>query len=290
MTTAPSTPRFFLAKYVPDLVRMEPKNIGVVAWAEGQTAARFLGEDRGEGTLSRLPRRLGASQRSLYQQWVEYWRHQLQQPSLTRSGNGRAVPRESPEFLDVLATKSKPGCMLVDAGIVRDDEPPLAISTLVDELFETLVLEEAERTVGDPQGEAISLRNAARAAFSQSNLKTRDDYREKYDWLCLVNGVQRTLRIDHALKLPFETEPPTAIFQHVLLKRQNSVMGTAFLFDRAKENGVRPERCTALVYATERDIQDGDLQDSLDLLASYGAVVNLSDLSQAIQQLSWIAS
>ena len=39
-----NTPRYLLAKYIPDPLRMEPRNIGVVLWAEGNVAARFVGE------------------------------------------------------------------------------------------------------------------------------------------------------------------------------------------------------------------------------------------------------
>ena len=34
-----ATPRFLIAKYAPDLRRMEPRNIGVIVWNEGTTAA-----------------------------------------------------------------------------------------------------------------------------------------------------------------------------------------------------------------------------------------------------------
>ena len=40
-----NTPRDLLAKYIPDPLRMEPRNIGVVLWADGNvTAWRFAGE------------------------------------------------------------------------------------------------------------------------------------------------------------------------------------------------------------------------------------------------------
>ena len=39
-----STPRYLIAKYIPDLQRVEPQNIGVIVWAPGVAAARFAAE------------------------------------------------------------------------------------------------------------------------------------------------------------------------------------------------------------------------------------------------------
>ena len=48
-----NTPRYLLAKYIPDHLRMEPRNIGVVLWAEGNVTARFFGESDATDSRSR---------------------------------------------------------------------------------------------------------------------------------------------------------------------------------------------------------------------------------------------
>lgn len=39
-----NTPRYLIAKYIPDLRRMEPRNIGVIVWSPQGVAARFAAE------------------------------------------------------------------------------------------------------------------------------------------------------------------------------------------------------------------------------------------------------
>src|SRR5512140_1749356 len=97
-----SVPRYLVAKYVPDPFRMEPRNIGVVVWADGQIAARFLGENGSEASRIRLPNRLHVSDRRQYEKWIRYWRHQLSMPALTRGSDGMTAGRETPEFLEIL--------------------------------------------------------------------------------------------------------------------------------------------------------------------------------------------
>jgi hypothetical protein len=43
------TPRYLIANYIPDLRRMEPRNIGVVLWALGAVVREPLGESRETG-------------------------------------------------------------------------------------------------------------------------------------------------------------------------------------------------------------------------------------------------
>ena len=84
--------RFLVAKYIPDLRRMEPKNIGIIAWNDGRTAARFLGEDDGP------PRYLGVRDRNNYAQWLTSWRSQLARP-FVEAGRNERVRKQDVNFL-----------------------------------------------------------------------------------------------------------------------------------------------------------------------------------------------
>lgn len=73
MEPAMSAVRYLVAKYVPDLRRMEPKNIGVVVWSDGVVAARFAAEcPEKSGTVD--DRCVPGFVRSLsaYKQWVRF--------------------------------------------------------------------------------------------------------------------------------------------------------------------------------------------------------------------------
>lgn len=67
---------FLKVQYVPDLLRDEPVNVGVVVRRAGEVAARFLGEVE-PGHLD--GRRLKSfASTSAYTQWVTYWRRVLE--------------------------------------------------------------------------------------------------------------------------------------------------------------------------------------------------------------------
>jgi hypothetical protein len=66
---------YFIAQYVPDLFRREPRNIGVLVEKDGRVAAQFLGEIQ-PGELDGRKLR-GFDYPHVYRQWVEYWRDQV---------------------------------------------------------------------------------------------------------------------------------------------------------------------------------------------------------------------
>lgn len=73
---------YWIARYVPDTFRNEPRNVGVVVALNGVVAARFLGE-RADGVFDgRLLR--GLSHPQVYGQWRAYWRSKLNVPALER--------------------------------------------------------------------------------------------------------------------------------------------------------------------------------------------------------------
>jgi hypothetical protein len=65
--------RYLIAKYIPNLARMEPKNVGVFLHMDGRLFARFIGE-RNLALDLRAVRSL-VSHTGTYKQWIEYWRH-----------------------------------------------------------------------------------------------------------------------------------------------------------------------------------------------------------------------
>jgi hypothetical protein len=67
--------KYWVAKYIEDPVRNEPRNIGVIVHSDSAWAARFAGE-RDDGTVD--GRRLqNFKYADVYKQWLQYWREQL---------------------------------------------------------------------------------------------------------------------------------------------------------------------------------------------------------------------
>jgi hypothetical protein len=71
------TTRYLVVRYISDLARREPKNIGVVlASAQGVTA-KFLGERDNKLDLRSV--RSLVSHTASYKQWIDYWRYVISQ-------------------------------------------------------------------------------------------------------------------------------------------------------------------------------------------------------------------
>src|SRR5262245_34785589 len=67
-----NTLRYAVAKYVPDLLRQEPRNIGVFVIGNEDAASRLLGEtSSGALDLRRVP---FVNDRSVYAEWYAYWK------------------------------------------------------------------------------------------------------------------------------------------------------------------------------------------------------------------------
>ena len=79
---------YLIAKYVDDIRRNEPINVGVVVFGGGGVAARFEGEDD-EGRLDKRRIRRRVSGRDAYGAWVQHWRR------LVETGDERALLQAS---------------------------------------------------------------------------------------------------------------------------------------------------------------------------------------------------
>ncbi|HEY1068705.1 MAG TPA: hypothetical protein VGE52_21460, partial [Pirellulales bacterium] len=133
--------RFSIAKYVPDLRRMEPRNIGVVVWSETGVAARFAGEFAsrpGEVDGRSIPKFVNSA--SAYRQWIRHWRKVLDKPSV-RSSSGELTSRSSPAFLKALAGDERGNYYLVESGELLDPPEPEGIEVFTAWLYEQLVAE-----------------------------------------------------------------------------------------------------------------------------------------------------
>lgn len=64
--------RWLLAKYVPDIGRNEPRNVGLILLRGDEVAMRFVGQQP-DGSIDGRSARVVRSA-SVYKGWVEYWR------------------------------------------------------------------------------------------------------------------------------------------------------------------------------------------------------------------------
>jgi hypothetical protein len=141
-------PRILIAKYIPDVFRDEPRNIGVVLWTPDAVAARFLGEKPdapGEVNDSEIPAFVHSPH--AYKQWVRYWRRGIDK--LLGGGADR---------LDSLRRTGPSNYHLADAGVIAEPIPRTELPQAVQKLFESHVAPQppAEQGPGKQAGGGAS--------------------------------------------------------------------------------------------------------------------------------------
>jgi hypothetical protein len=133
------TPKYLLAKFIPDLDRFEPRNIGVVVWSPHGVEARFLAERPGaSGGIDDRSIPSFVTDRSAYHQWIQFWQAELQKPEIETS-DGRRIARSTPEFLEALQSWNRGNFHLAEGGMLLDPLDDDDLTGLAEYLFRVLV-------------------------------------------------------------------------------------------------------------------------------------------------------
>jgi hypothetical protein len=143
MEPSPQRVRVAIAKYTSDLLRQEPRNVGVFLADGDRVFARFLGEtEPGTLELSAIPGGL-FNEVELYQEWYEFW-----QAALDRAPRSMAAGAEEWLTSELIGNAGR-AFSVVDAGTVTSD-PAQPAGFLVHALFDRLVAreEDEQREVG----------------------------------------------------------------------------------------------------------------------------------------------
>ena len=226
------TPRIIIAKYVPDLGRMEPRNIGVFLWATGELQARFLEAEQAAFV----------NEPETFRRWKTYWTS-LISSDFIKPVRGRSVAKKDASCMDALLTTQDGNYLLVDAGEMIESVGKREISKATDFLFHELVVPQnvSARDSGD------TLKNLCQSLFVQSKLAERKDYRVKFPVVCGLFGPDRPLHFSYG----FGEESPLALFQRVNLSQEVSVNNAALTLHEVVDNAVvNRENCAALIQGS----------------------------------------
>jgi hypothetical protein len=277
-----SNTRFLVAKYIRDLHRLEPRNIGVIVWTDGAVSARFLGEGSGE---VKAPRKLNVRDQGTYRQWIQYWREQMSKPALSLNGNGHQVAHDSPEFVDALRKKSKRQFVLVDGGFVTGEIDRHEIDDVVHNLFSNLV-EDSDELRQHPEEDSILLKKSVSRVFRDSGIEAAVGYQSKLPLVVSVDSHPFPFTFDWGIY----TKAPHALFQHAILTRPTTVNSAAFMFSCLARADFLPYRVNkncrfALVRTTPAILDSAPARDELEKLKAYGTVIDVSDEERSIHDL-----
>ena len=277
--------RFLIAKYAPDLSRMEPKNIGVIVWQAGYTDSLFLGEDPASRVFTGIPRRLGVKDSANYQRWIVSWRRQLNKPALELD-HGKIINRESPEFVDGLREWTRAHYMLVDGGEAEAVDSPCDLPKLTKQLFEALVAVATDEI--KPEAEAVQLKAKVIELWKTLGVWGRSDFRLDQPVQYSLFGQAKLFSFDYAFG---PSESPHAVGQRVILEKQHIFDGIFMNLEHYRSSrSVTKDRCAAFVLPNQATRHKEEVETNLKVLQNIATVIDLSNPSQASMEASHLAS
>ncbi len=121
------TTKIYLAKYIPDPARWEPRNVGVVIQDESGYSARFIGEKPSGAIDGRQVRYAIGAPADAYREWVRFWRRTIE---------------EGKDPLD-LVTRSGSDFFIAEAGEMLLEAAERTLAEKVQEYFNRLVKADA---------------------------------------------------------------------------------------------------------------------------------------------------
>lgn len=231
------TPQFILAKYAPDLNRMEPRNIGVFLWAKGEIVARFLDASDAGFVIDK----------SDYTEKVNHWLKLIQESSI-KPMRGAAVLKKQPECLDALIATQEDNFILVHSGELLDSIPKGEINSAADFLFNDLVaLRHSDREVNSQRSD---LKSRCNKLFEDAGIHDRPGYRERFPVVCPVYGTRKPLVFNYG----FGNGHPDALFQRVKLANDGDVHNAALMIHSSTDAAIiARKRCAVVVDSTPGD-------------------------------------
>lgn len=285
--------QFMVAKYVPDLIRNEPRNIGVVVWSAVGVAARFQGIDKNGDFKSRnIPAFIQSP--PAYKQWVNFWLSEIKKDAIEFIGASRLVTKASPEFIDALLTTGKENYFLKKGGAVLETITAEKLPKLVDELFSSLVNDAPE--IEDEKNssefleaqceEAIQeTRLAKHKFFKRQGMKIQcpiaSDVTEVIDFSYAVSGNGAPVWLGQKVPLPkYPKERDLTI--DAWLSRFRAMVEHDFVPSK--------DRLAAFVCPTEDQARNRDIKNGLAILATRARVVNLNNRTETQTALDEIAA
>jgi hypothetical protein len=261
-----SNATFVIAKYLPDLQRMEPRNIGVIVWCRGQTEARFL--TPGLATFIR-------DSEETYNTWIGTWSDLINQKTITPLDGGDAVPRTDKSFLDALqrADDWSGHYRLVDGGSITETIRKSDLKAVADFLFDDFVT--------TPKSEKIAARHGIAEATTKlfESIGRKADIQAGYGVPFKLFGVTHSVHFSYG----FGNGEPHAVFQEVNLTSEQNVFAAKGKLD-VVQSVLPKDRCGVIVNATERVMRWKRCENSLKILGNLGVIIDLSRWEDAQQR------
>ena len=258
---------YLIVQWIPNILRHEPKNVGVIVLSPNGPAARFYGENGHPGKIHKtIAKKI--THHDIYSQWVTYWREQL------RTGNGSL--KES-------LTQSRGGDYEVIFGGSVEDIGQDSAKDVCDYLFGLLVDEPQEAKESEVE-EDSDIKDRG----SEALVKNITSALKKIDVLASNVHVPHPVKIGAIIGGKQAAHQPTYsqsaqgtlfVMESVSFRTSNRNLSRNRAFYAAKMfedicNSNASSAPIAMVYATEADLADPKVQYPMGFLKETSTVVN----------------
>ena len=277
--------RYVVAKYVPELFRNEPRNVGVIVWTpHGKVDARFWGENGGGIDGRKVPD--WVKSKVTYKEWVHFWRTCLFQGQL--KVKGRSVRSSAARFLDVLAQTGDANYILGDGGKIAEEIDAVDLPALTSYLFDLLVDKETDEETAK---NAYELERTCNRVIRETNAYTdRHFLRNKGVFCKIADGVRELFEFDYY----YGNGDPEWLYKRVPLgtrQLNKHVDSTAWQFEKVVTSGVIPrDQGAALIMPSEEQRADEQVQRAISVLQTVTRVIDLTaEPHRLTQELNSIA-
>lgn len=286
-----STYRFQVAKFVPDLLRDEPRNIGIILWSRERVVARFLGEKPerpGEVDGRSIP--AFVTDPSVYRQWVRFWQAEIKKPGIEPIRGGALIPRASDAFLPALRESGRGSYVLVDGGdlldIGGDDEVDLHAALM--QLYTALV--DSGGAVEEPVDP--SLDELCDRYVSESGLFGDPNFHANYGLECSwKQGVSEHFEFSYA----YRNGTLQRLYHRLPFPKRRGALrkvihDSAWMFEKVTQAQlIGPNQGAVLLHATEEQVQEPEVQSALRVLESVTRVFNVAAPDPLLAELRGLA-
>ncbi len=275
-----NTTKYLLAKYIPDMHRFEPRNIGVIVWSPLGVEARFLAEypnRPGDVDGRSIPGFVTSA--SAYKQWIRYWRDSFAREGIHPVRGGEVVPASSAAFIEALQQTGRGNFVIADAGSVLDAVGEEELSAVADQLFAQLV----EANVADEPRD-IGFDELCDSLMERAHLKQHRNFHDRFPVRCTVRGVEEEFQFSHAIA----NGTLERAYQRFPIPKgkgrlQKNRDATAWMLESLLNNHlITPDKTVLLVDATGEQAAQTEVEKSLRLLGSMSRVVNIHNESEAL--------
>lgn len=283
-----NTPRYLIAKFVPDLSRMEPRNVGVIVWTSKGVGARFLAEKPGNPGIvdgRRIPGYVQIADRPVYAQWVKYWVSLANKPSIKPATGGCAISSESEKFLQALKKSGRGSFFLEDGGVLLDQLAPSdSVENLTNFLFGHLVDADPTSQILESPALDEDLGEIAQLVWIASDIISSPNFMP--DFKVRHKGGKKEIKFTGAFQ-----NCALHVFEEVELHKTPDVLDrTIFstMYKWRELSEVQPDtQDYSLICASPERLQDSYVLESVEMLKEVSTVVNLySERDQFVSKLS----